>query len=108
MRSKEARPQFIYCATDGERTKIGSSIDPWKRAKQLCSLMKRDVWIVHIWPLGCRPRGHGFCMEGAVHEQLGRRGWTGKEWYDRPADEVVDISSKCISDLLKSWRRRSA
>lgn len=99
-------PRFIYCASDGERVKVGSSQSPERRRTQLQRQRPRPVVLHRVWPLGAMSRSRALIVEGHVHSALGRRGWTGTEWYDRPLDDVLERTPEAISEILTWWGLR--
>ena len=114
-RRRAAVPQvyterFIYVAGDGGPTvKVGSTCNLRRRlyALQYGSGRKR-LRFLKVWTIGRARFGSAIVIEGAVHEALGRRGWTGTEWYALPAEFVIAKADRVISRLMRVWERRWA
>lgn len=81
------RANFVYVMTDGDRTKIGRSVNPKARALHIQHAEKKPIQIVKTWDFGAQTG----IVEMALHRTFApHRVW--REWYAMPfADAVKTI-----------------
>lgn len=99
--------RFIYCATDGQVAKLGSSRDPDARLIALRKSTGRDLGLAHTWCLGRMTGSSALVMERHVHGALGHTRRSDTEWYTTPVAEIVPVATAAISWLLGIWRRKA-
>lgn len=100
---------FVYCASDGQVLKFGSSFHPHRRLNELRRTSGRDLELLCIWPLGRIPRSSAYIAEGHVLDALGRRrSWDGSnEWFRLPLPNALATANAAIHEVLTWWRLRT-
>lgn len=103
---RSCREVFIYCLSDGDVVKVGSSYNPSARLAALRQQTGRPLVMARAWNLGRRPRGVGFIVEGHAHAALGRHGWCGHEWYSIPLADALSRIDASIEYMRRLWAVR--
>lgn len=95
---------YIYCASDGERVKVGWSRGPHARVKDL-RRRNPGLALVRAWPVS--GRHDAFVLEQIIHrDTFGRKhSWDG-EWYAVPADDAVARIDATVTYWSRLWSRQ--
>lgn len=100
-------PYFLYCATDGEHVKVGSTHNVAGRMSMLKAETGRRIALIRTWPLGVLPSRLAWHVEQDAHSTIGpqhRAPGRGREWYDHPIDEVIASVSAAIGRFeVRVW-----
>lgn len=84
MRGRK-RPIYLYTATDGKRFKIGITIDPDTREKQL------GARITNLWK-----RPYALELETSIRHMFAYCCVQGREWFDISEEEFLRIVHRTI------------
>ena len=86
-----SQPTFVYFITNGQEVKIGVSMHPEKRIKEIQSSNPLDLSFLKI--IKCTDRNQAFEVEGTLHEILWECHKRG-EWYDlKDFSRIVSIEN---------------
>lgn len=84
---------YIYIISDGKNLKVGLSVSPEKRIKQLQTGSKERLTLVKVYKL---PKKEVAKLERACHKKIMTRYPKHGEWFEKPL--LFDI--KCIIEEI--------
>lgn len=87
---------FVYVMHGGALRKIGVSIDPYRRRKEVERLIEQEV---HLEFFVSHPIRYWKKVEASVHQVLHNKRVRG-EWFDVSSDEAENAVLRCLFDVV--------